>query len=110
MKFRDRAVAAPLKRIGSGWCERQLPQFRDRAVAAPLKRDQFPCGPQSCCRNSATARSLRIEATANTLISVLLLGHIGSQLDITSGRCGHQDKRIEMARTSSRAISLATMA
>jgi hypothetical protein len=38
------------------------------------------------------------------------LGHIGSQLDITSGRCGHQDKRIEMARTSSRAISLATMA
>ena len=37
-QFRDRAVAASLKRIGRDRPEYRILQFRDRAVAASLKR------------------------------------------------------------------------
>src|ERR1035438_785035 len=39
--FRDRAVAAPLKRHDSDRDQLRLRNFRDRAVAAPLKRLPF---------------------------------------------------------------------
>ena len=56
-KFRDRAVAAPLKLYQRLGALEELIEFRDRAVAAPLKPAQPFRSFAILNSNSATARS-----------------------------------------------------